>query len=69
MVTKGSNEGTVELTLPANTKPGPYSFTINGSGQVPRSYPVETDPSKRGNNIRGVVPSNIVTIEVLAATK
>ena len=67
MVNKGSSDGKVELTVPANTKPGPYSFTINGSGQVPRYYPIEREPSKRGNNIRGVVPSNVVTIEVLAA--
>ena len=66
-IKKGSTSGAVELTLPANTKPGPYTFTINASGQTPRNYAIETEPSKRGNNIRSVVPSNALTIEVLPA--
>ena len=65
-VNKGQSSGTVELMLPANTKPGPYSFTINGSGQMPKYYAAEPDPAKRGSNIRGVIPSNAVTINVLA---
>jgi hypothetical protein len=68
-VKKGTTAGSVELTLPANTKKGPYTFTINGSGQMPKYYPIEKEPAKRGNNIRGVIPSNAVTIEVLPASK
>jgi hypothetical protein len=64
-VRKGATDGQVELRLAANTKPGVYSFTIQGSGQVPREYASQRDPSKpRGNNTRVVMPSNPVTITV-----
>lgn len=64
-VKKGAAEGKVELTVPANAKPGPYTFTINGSGQVPREYALQRDPTKpRGNNARAVGTSNPITITV-----
>jgi hypothetical protein len=69
-VAKGASESKVDLSLPANLKPGTYTFTINGAGQVPRNYMVERDPSKsRGNNLRAVYPSNPITITVEAAKK
>ena len=45
-VAKGATEGKVEVALPANLKPGTYTFTINGAGQVPRDYAREKDPKK-----------------------
>ena len=69
-VAKGAGEGKVELTLPANLKPGTYTFTINGAGQAPRDYAKQRDPSKpRGNNVRVVYPSNPITITIEAAVK
>jgi hypothetical protein len=66
-VRKGSTSAQVELTLPPTLKPGPYTFTIHGSGQVPRNYAIERDPSKpRGNNMRMVATSNPITITVVA---
>jgi hypothetical protein len=65
-INKGAMSGTVELSLPANTKPGPYTFVIHGSGQMPRNYPAERDPKKWDKNLRGLLPSNPITIEVLA---
>ncbi len=64
-IKKGATEGMVELKLPANVKPGRFTFTINGSGQVARNYPLETTPAKRDKNIRGLLPSNAITIDVL----
>jgi hypothetical protein len=64
-VAKGANEGTVEVVLPANVKPGTYTFTINGAGQVPRDYALVRDPKKpRANNVREAYPSNAITIKV-----
>ena len=64
-VAKGSGEGKVELTLPANLKPGTYSFCISGAGQAPRDFVREADASRpRGANARIVLPSNPVTITV-----
>lgn len=64
-VAKGAGEGKVELTLPANLKPGTYTFTINGAGQAPRDYAKQRDPNKpRGNNVRVVYPSNPITITI-----
>jgi len=63
-VAKGATTGKVELTIPANIKPGAYTFTVQGSGQVPRNYATETDPKKRGNNIRCVATSNPLTITI-----
>jgi hypothetical protein len=37
-VAKGATEGTAELTLPANAKPGTYGFCLHGAGQVARDY-------------------------------
>ena len=72
-------EAKVELALPANLKPGPYTFTINGAGQVPRDYLAPRDSkaeakdedkskSRRGNNVRAVFPSNPITLTVSAAS-
>jgi uncharacterized membrane protein len=63
---RGAKAGKVQLKLPANCKPGPYTFTIQASGQVPRNYATETEPAKRGNNIRVVATSNPITIQVTA---
>jgi hypothetical protein len=57
------------VALPANLRPGTYTFTIIGAGQVPRDYFAQRDPSKpRGNNLRALFPSNPITISVAAAT-
>ena len=37
-VAKSAKEGTVELTLAANARPGRYTFIVTGAGQVPRDY-------------------------------
>ncbi len=64
----GKAEGKVEVALPANLKPGEYTFTINGAGQVPRDYDAKRDPkAPRGNKVRAIFPSNPITIKV--ATK
>ncbi|MGC4007462.1 MAG: PPC domain-containing protein [Pirellulales bacterium] len=68
-VKKGSTTGTVELTLPPNQAPGPYTITIHGSGQAPKNYPTEPDVSKRDKNIRCLTTSNPITFEVTAAEK
>ena len=68
-VAKDAKEAKVELVLPANTKPGTYTFTINGAGQAPREYACERDPKQRGNNLRVVYPSNVLTITITAAKK
>ena len=65
-VGRGAKSGKVQLKLPANAKPGPFTFTIQASGQVPRNYATETYPAKRGNNIRVVATSNPITIQVTA---
>jgi Bacterial pre-peptidase C-terminal domain len=60
-------EAKVELTLPANLKPGEYTFTINGAGQVPKDYDARRDPkANRGNKVRAIFPSNPITIRVVA---
>jgi hypothetical protein len=66
-----SGEGKVEVALPANLKPGSYTFTINnGAGQVPRDYFAQRDPSKpRGSNVRAILPSNPITVTVSAASR
>ena len=64
---KGVNEGKVEVVLPANSKPGTYTFTINGAGQVARDYALVRDPKKpRAANVRETYPSNAITIKVEA---
>lgn len=69
-IAKGASEGKAELTLPANLKPGTYTFVITGAGQVPREYAKQRDPNKpRGNNLRVVAPSEPITITVTAAAK
>jgi hypothetical protein len=68
-VKKNATDGEVELTLPTNSKPGLFTFTINGSGQVARNYAREKDPAKRGNNMRCIVPSNPITITVTPPVK
>ncbi len=65
-IPKGSKEARAELSLPAKLRPGPYTFTLNGAGQVPRDYIAKRDPSKpRGNNVRATFPSNPITIDVV----
>jgi hypothetical protein len=68
-IEKGKNEAKVELAVAANTKPGKYTFTVNGSGQMARNYPLERDAKKWDKNLRGVLPSNPLTIEILPAAK
>ncbi len=69
-VAKGASEGKVEVLLATKVKPGTYTFTINGAGQVPRDYLLPRDPKRaRANNIRAVFPSNPITITVEAARK
>ncbi len=66
----GKTEAKLELTLPANLKPGSYTFTINGAGQVSRDYLMPLDPkTPRGNNLRAVFPSNPITLNVTASPK
>src|SRR5207244_1266224 len=67
---KGVGEGKAEVMIPANLKPGTYTFTINGAGQAPRDYNRPGDPTKpRGANMRVVYPSNAITITVAAPAK
>jgi hypothetical protein len=67
-VPKGFTEAKVELALAANTKPGTYTFTINGAGQVPRDYTGKPAPkTPNGNNTRVVYPGDPITITVAAA--
>lgn len=68
-IDKGKSEAIVELAVAANTKPGTYTFTVNGSGQMSRNYPLERDVKKWDKNLRGVLPSNPLTIEILPAIK
>jgi hypothetical protein len=64
-VPRGTAAARMELTLPQNMKPGPYTFTISGAGQAQRDYAREGDAKKRqGNNVRAVYPSNPITITV-----
>jgi hypothetical protein len=64
-VAKSTGDGKVEVALPANTRPGTYTFTITGAGQVPRDYAREHDAKKRrGPNVRDVYPSNAITVTV-----
>jgi hypothetical protein len=64
-VAKDAAEGKVELTLPAKLRPGSYTFTINGAGQVEREYGT-AGGTKKGpaRNVRAVYPSNAVTVTV-----
>jgi hypothetical protein len=65
-----SGEGKVDLVLPPTLRPGSYSFTVQGAGQVPRDYLAQRDPKKpRGNNVRAVFPSNAITITVQPAAE
>ena len=64
-VAKNVPEAKVEVALPANAKPGSYTFTVTGAGQVPRDYGRPHDAKKpRGNNLRDVYPSNAITVTV-----
>jgi hypothetical protein len=64
-VASGAKTAKVEVKLPANLRPGEYTFTINGAGQVPRDYLIKRDPKERkGNNVRAIFPSNPITIRV-----
>jgi hypothetical protein len=66
-VAKNATEGQIEVVLPANSKPGTFTFCIHGAGQVPREYLGEPDPSKRGGNVRVLYPSNPITLTIEAA--
>jgi hypothetical protein len=69
-VAKGATRGQVELVLPPNLRPGTYTFTVNGAGQVSRDYGRPSDPKKpRGANVRVVYPSNPITISVSPAAR
>jgi len=69
-VAKGALEAKVELALPANLKPGTYTFCVSGAGQAPRDFVREADSSRpRGPSARIVLPSNPITITVQAVTK
>lgn len=69
-VAKGASEGNVELSLPANLKPGVYSFSVSGAAQVAGDFLREADASRpRAANVRVVLPSNPITITVEAAAK
>jgi hypothetical protein len=62
---RGATEAQVELALPANLRPGTYTFAVAGAGQVPRDYLAVRDPHRpRGANVRAVYPSNPVTLIV-----
>ena len=66
-VPRGSTQGTVELSLPANLKPGTYSFCISGAGQAPRDFVRPADTNRpRGASGRIVLPSNAITVVVEA---
>lgn len=66
-VAKDGKEGAVEVAVPMNAKPGVYTFTIQGAGQVARDYGRPADPKKpRGNNVRVVMPSNAITLTIEA---
>ncbi len=67
---KGAAGGTVDVVLPANLRPGTYTFAINAAGQVPRDYALPRDPKRpRANNVRAVFPSNPITITVAGGLK
>jgi len=69
-VAKGTSEGKIELSLPANLKAGTYSFSISGAGQAAGDFLREADPSRpRAANVRVVLPSNPITITVEAPAK
>jgi hypothetical protein len=68
-IEKGKTEAKVELAIAANVKPGKYTFTVNGSGQMARNYSLERDSKKWDKNLRGVLPSNPLTIEILPPVK
>jgi hypothetical protein len=62
-VPKGGSEATVELVLPANLRPGTWTFTINGAGQVAGDYGRPADPKRpKANNVRQVYPSNPIVL-------
>ena len=64
-VAKDAKVGTVEVALPPNLKPGPYTFTINAAGQVPRDYAlVQNGKKATAANVRATYPSNAITISV-----
>jgi hypothetical protein len=64
-VAKGATTATAEVVLPMNLRPGTYTFTVNGAGQVLRDYGRPPDPKRaKANNVRQVVPSNAITITV-----
>ena len=64
-IAKEANEAKAEVVLPMNLRPGTYTFTVNGAGQVSRDYNRPPDPKRvKGNNIRQVYPSNAITITV-----
>ena len=66
-VAADKSEAKLELSLPANLKPGPYTLTINAAGQVSRDYFAPRDSKKpRGNNVRAIFPSNPITLSVSA---
>jgi hypothetical protein len=66
-VAKNAAQGTAELTVPANMKPGTYTFTVTGAGQAPRDFACQPDTKRpRGANVRVVFPSNAITITVEA---
>jgi len=49
-IDKGKQEAKVELAVAANAKSGIYTFTVNGSGQMARNYPLERDAKKMGQD-------------------
>ena len=65
-IAKGATSVTAEAVLPMNLRPGTYTFTVNGAGQVARDYGRPPDPKRpKGNNVRQVYPSNAITITVV----
>ena len=69
-VPNGAGEGKVELSVPANLKPGTYTFILTAAGQVPRDYaltPASNTPRGNGQRMRVVYPTNAITITVTAA--
>jgi hypothetical protein len=69
-VGKGAADGKVVLEIPADAKPGTYSFVVQGAGQVPRDYGRTRDPKKpAAGNVRVLFPAPAITVTVTAPGK